>query len=173
MASESIDGDAAGADGGGAVDLLISIARWRLEEQISRVRSLDTKVTATFTLNAAVVALFGAALALSPGALAYHVWALFASVLALFIVSLGYAYRALRRRDWRMRPNLAALDALIEQAAAEQVKIWTAREIMLSIEDNERLLVGKDASTRRAIAFAIADVVLIGATALAVTSPFG
>ena len=65
IASESIDGDAAGADGGGAVDLLISIARWRLEEQLSRVSSLDTKVTAIFTLNAAVVALFGAALALS------------------------------------------------------------------------------------------------------------
>lgn len=172
MASESMDEDAASADGG-AVDLLISIARWRLEEQLNRVSSLDTKVTATFTLNAAVVALFGAALALAPGALAYHVWALFASVLTLFIVSLGFAYRALQRRDWRMRPNLARLDALIEQATAEQVKIWTAREIMLSIEDNERLLVGKDTSTRQAIASAIADVVLIGATALAATSPFG
>ena len=173
MASESIDGGAAGADGGGAVDLLISIARWRLEEQISRVSSLDNKVTATFTLTAAVVALFGAALTLSPGALAWHVWALFASVLALFVVSLAFAYRAMQRRDWLMRPSLAALDELIGQAGTLELKIWTVREIRRSIEHNERLLLAKDTDTRRAIAFAIADVVLIGATALVAASPLG
>ncbi len=173
MASESIDGDAAGADGGGAVDLLISMARWRLEEQISRVSSLDNKVTATFTLTAAVVALFGAALTLSPGALAWHVWALFASVLALFVVSLAFTYRAMQRRDWLMRPSLAALDELIGQAGTLELKIWTVREIRRSIEHNERLLLAKDTDTRRAIAFAIADVVLIGVTALVAASPLG
>ena len=72
-----------------------------------------------------------------------------------------------------MRPSLAALDELIGQAGALELKIWTVREIRRSIEHNERLLLAKDTDTRRAIAFAIADVVLIGVTALVAASPLG
>ena len=162
-----------GGTAAGSVDLLVAITRWRQEEQLGRVSSLDNKVAATFSLNAAAVALFGAALAFSPATLSHHVWALFGSVLILFIVSLAFGYRAVQRHDWRMRPNLAVLDSLIAQVTEFEVKVWTAREIMLSIDDNERLLRIKDADTKRAIAFAIADVVLIGVTALAATSPFG
>lgn len=56
---------------GDAPVLLYEIARWRLDEQLDRVRSLDNKLAATFTLNAAVVALFGAAMALAGRTMPY------------------------------------------------------------------------------------------------------
>ena len=46
-------------------DLLYEIARWRLDEQLERVKWQDNKLAATFTLNAAVIALFGVAIALT------------------------------------------------------------------------------------------------------------
>lgn len=156
-----------------SVDLLVSIARARQDDQLRHAASLSNRVGGAFSLNAAAVALFGAALALSPGTLSSHVWALFAADLFLFVVSLVFAYRATWLDDWHVRPSLAALDTLVHQAADYEIKLWTAREIMQALDDNERLLRKKDANARRAIAFAIADVVMIGATTLVATSPFG
>lgn len=156
-----------------SVDLLVSIARARQDDQLRHAASLSNRVGAAFSLDAAAVALFGAALALSSGALSGHVWALFAADLFLFVVSLVFAYRATWLDDWHVRPSLTALDALVHQAADHEIKLWTAREIMQALDDNERLLLKKDVNARRAITFAIADVVMIGVTALVATNPFG
>ena len=55
-------------------DLLYEIARWRLDEQLERVKWQDNKLAATFTLNAAVIALFGVALAFAGREFPYHVY---------------------------------------------------------------------------------------------------
>lgn len=151
--------------------LLVSIARWRLDEQMSRIRSLDDKLAATFSLNAATVALFGAALALSDRTLPNHVWGLALSVLAVFVVNLLFSYRAYQQRNWSLRPHLEDLEAVIELGPGVSVERWIAREIGASLERNETMLLAKASDARRAFALAIFDAVLVGVTAVSAVAP--
>ena len=159
-------------DGAGGAAILYEIARWRLDEQLERVRSLDNKLAATFTLNAAVVALFGAAMALTDRAFPDHVWALAVAVFGVFVVNLAFAYRAYRQKEWSVRPDLQRLDTLVDQELAPVVRRWAAREIIASVEHNETLLSQKTADARAAFALAILDATLVGATAIVATAPF-
>ena len=152
--------------------LLVSIARWRLDEQMIQARSLDVKLAATFSLNAATVALFGAALALVDRTLPDHVWGLAFSVLAVFAANLLVSYRAYRQQDWSLRPDLDDLEAVIRIHSAEPVERWIAQEIGFSLRHNESLLGAKGRDARRAFALAILDAVLVGVTAVSAVAPF-
>ena len=152
--------------------LLYEIARWRLDEQLDRVRSLDNKLAATFTLNAAVVALFGAAMALAGRTMPYYVWGLELAVLCVFLINLTFTYRAYRQTDWSVRPNLERLDSLIGAYPADTIRVWAAREIISSLLYNEGVLDRKGRDGRVALAAAIADAALIGVTAVVATAPF-
>ena len=164
--------DGEGTGSGEYDTLVLEVARWRLDEQLGRVSSLDNKIAATFTLNAAAVALFGAALAFADRELAPTVWGLAVAVVVVFVAGVSFAYRAYRQQDWSLRPHLLDLEAAIEVEAASRVQLWVATEIMLSLEYNERLVRNKDANAGRATALAIVDAVLIGVTALVAAAPF-
>lgn len=168
-ATDRFDGAPPAADGWG---LLVSVARWRLDEQLSRIRSLDDKLAATFSLNAATVALFGAALALSDRTLPHHIWGLALSVLAVFVVNLLFSYRAYQQQNWSLRPDLQDLEAVIEAHSRASVERWIAREISASLEHNETRLLDKARDARRAFALAIFDAILIGVTAVSAIAPF-
>ena len=156
----------------GGPDLLYEIARWRLDEQLERVKSLDNKLAATFTLNAAVIALFGVALAFTDRGLAYHVWGLAVGVLAIFVVNLVFVWRAYRQQQWSVRPDLEKLDSLIHAYSGIALREWAAREIMTSLTQNDIVLKRKGRDSRLAFAAAVVDAALIGITAVTATAPF-
>ena len=153
-------------------DLLYEIARWRLDEQLERVKWQDNKLAATFTLNAAVIALFGVALAFAGREFPYHVWGLAIGVLGVFLTNLVFAYRAYRQKEWSFRPDLEELERLADAHPIDTIRRWAAREIMISLAYNEALLRQRGRDGRVAFAAAIADAALIGVTAIAATAPF-
>ena len=153
--------------------LLYEIARWRLDEQLDRVRSLDNKLAATFTLNAAVVALCGAAMALAGRTMPYYVWGLEVAVLCVFLINLTFTYRAYRQTDWSVRPHLDDLNSLIGAYPNDAIRAWVVNEIAVSLKHNEVGLTQKGRDSRVALAAAIVDAALIGVAAVAATAPFG
>lgn len=159
-------------DDAGGVAVLYETARWRLDEQLERVRSLDNKLAATFTLNAAVVALFGAAMALADRAMPYYVWGLELAVLCVFLVNLAFTYRAYRQKNWSVRPHLNDLRDLISAYPDDAIRAWVVSEITASLEHNEVALAQKGRDSRVALAAAIVDAALIGVAAVAATAPF-
>ncbi len=159
-------------DGAAAAAILYEIARWRLDEQLERVKSQDNKLAATFTLNAAVIALFGAALAFADREFPYHVWGLAIGVFGVFLTNLMFAYRAYRQNEWSFRPDLHRLSDLAEAHSSDTIRHWVAREIMTSLAHNEALLRQKGRDGRVAFAAAIIDAALVGVTAIAATAPF-
>lgn len=158
-------------DSGGRA-LLVSIARSRLDEQMGQVRALDSKLSATFSLNAATVALFGAALTLSDQMLPNHIWGLALSVLAVFAVNLLVSYRAYQEQDWSLRPDLNDLEAVSRTYPLESVERWVVNEIGVSLRHNEALLHEKARDARRAFGLAVLDAVLVGVTAVTAVAPF-
>lgn len=159
-------------DDAGGVAVLYETARWRLDEQLERVKSQDNKLAATFTLNAAVIALFGAALAFADREFPYHVWGLAIGVFGVFLTNLVFAYRAYRQNEWSFRPDLVRLSELAETHSGVTIRRWAAREIMTSLAHNEALLRQKGRDGRVAFAAAIIDAALVGVTAIAATAPF-
>ncbi len=170
MADER-DAQFSGDDASGAA-ILYEIARWRLDEQLERVRSLDNKLAATFTLNAAVVALFGAAMALTDRTMPYYVWGLELAVLCVFLVNLAFTHRAYRQKNWSVRPHLDDLQNLISAYSNDAIRAWVVTEITISLENNEVALAQKGRDSRVALAAAIVDAALIGVAAVAATAPF-
>ena len=168
------EGDAAEQTAGerDSIGLFYEIARWRLDEQLERIKSLDNKLAVTFTLNSAVIALFGAALAFAAQEFAYHVWAFAVAVLGVYLVNLIFAWRAYRQKNWSVRPDLNELDRLIDSYPSIAIREWAAREIMVSLTHNEALLQEKGLDARIALATAIVDAALVGVTAIAATAPF-
>lgn len=159
-------------DDAGGIAVLYEAARWRLDEQLERVKSQDNKLAATFTLNAAVIALFGAALAFADREFPYHVWGLAIGVFGVFLTNLVFAYRAYRQNEWSFRPDLSRLSELAETHSSDTIRHWVAREIMASLAHNEALLRQKGRDRRVAFAAAIVDAALVGVTAIAATAPF-
>ncbi len=82
----------------GKLSLYLDEARWRRDDQIGRVRSLDRKLATMFALNAAAIALFAAVLSFSlrENSAPTEVVALSIAALAMFLINVGLSGRAYR-----------------------------------------------------------------------------
>ena len=155
----------------GAVELL-ALARWHLDEQMERIDALDRKLASTFTLNGALIALFGAAFALRDQEITQALWWVIFAVVAVFVANTACAYLAFRLRSWEMRPDVDAFVKVAERHSLVEARAWAALEMWDSYQENESALAEKAVWLRRATALTMIDLVLVGITAIVATWPW-
>ena len=170
MVDAGDEGSDGGEQNGGAV--FYEIARWRLEEQLGRVDTLDNKMAATFTLNAAVIALFAAAVAFRGAELSSPVWALALSVAVVFAANIICTFLAFRIRPWEVLPHLRDLQSVTRTYTDIEVRRWASDELVRAYFENEPELGRKATWVRRATALTAVELVLVVATALSASTPW-
>ena len=144
--------------------LLLEEARWQRDEQLKRLAALDQKLTTTFTLNVAVVALFAASIGIAGERLPLAAVYLFYSTIALFTLGVGasaWAYLETRRS---VRPELSLLREHVSVYEGGIVATWIADEIMRGLAESEPLLDKKGRLVWWAVILAATTAMMVGAT---------
>ena len=157
------------ADGIGHV--FYDLARWRLEEQIDRVESLDRKLVGTFTLNSALIALLAVAATFRGAGDREVVWGVLVAVVVVFMINMACAYAAYRLRQWQLLPNLVRLQDVSDDYPEDIVRLWAAREMTTAYRQNEETLQKKAIWVRRAIALTMTNLALAAVTAAVAVAP--
>ena len=151
--------------------IFYEVARWRLDEQAQRADSLDRKLAATFTLNGALIAIFGAALGFREEPVSENVWWMFMGVVIMFGLNGLCTYGAFQLRKWRADPNLVDLERVTRRSTGDVILVWTAREMRRAYRDNEIELKRKSCWLRWAFRFGMLDIGLAAATAVVAIQP--
>lgn len=151
----------------GKLTLYLDEARWRRDDQIGRVRSLDRKLATMFALNAAAIALFAAVLSFSlrEGSVPTAVIGLSLAALAIFLFNIALSGQAYRASSWARRPDLPTLKAHLDQYGEEVMISWVADEIHLEIEANEERVQHKAARVTLSIALSTLTIALLAVAA--------
>ena len=158
-------------DGSTSQHVRFEIVSSRLEAQLRTVESLDRKLTATFTLDAAVVALF-AAVSLSQNAVVpLAAWSLLAATVFVFTVKLLVALVSYSPRRWQVMPNLQELQAHAETGkyGAQAIRQWAADSMTNAYYENQEQLRHKGRAVRITLALSAIQLILIGVSALIVS----
>ena len=149
------------------LSLYLDEARWRRDDQIGRVRSLDRKLATMFALNAAAIALFAAVLSFSlrEDSAPIEVVALSIAALAIFLINVGLSGRAYRASAWVRRPDLPTLKAHLDQYGEEVMSSWVADEINREIETNEEQVQQKATRVTWSIILSVLTITLLALAA--------
>ena len=146
------------------------IARWRLDEQLSWIKTLDNRLAAVFSLSAVIVALFAAAIALPRGEPASHVWVFAVVVLGFFAASTWCGYRAFSVRDWSIEPNLRRVQMRVRDSEGLQW-FFSASEVVTAYYRNIEKIAVKERWTRYAIALTTLNAIFVSVAAIIATLP--
>ena len=150
-----------------AENAFYDITRWRLDEQLHRVDTLDAKVANMFFLIAGLVPLFGVLFVFSETeglATILYVAAVVVYVIVVMLTVLAYL-----GSRWSVRPSLPTLRDYSDSYDERTVRRWIAQETMLSIAVNEPKLRTKGYFVSWAtVAFAV-DAGLLALAAVAAT----
>ena len=152
-------------------ELYLAEVRWRRGDQIRRLSELNQKLVTTFTLNVALIAVLSATLGLTqgnatlPSVIEYLIFA----IGFLFCVNIALSAWAYRVGELEFMPNPRALRTTSESYQSELVAIWTANEMLESLERNESHLRRRAFWTSLALAtttLAVVAVIAVGALAI-------
>jgi len=151
----------------------LDLALWQLQDQMARIDAMDRKVAATFTLNAAVLALFTAGLALRDTGLCTEAWVMLIAVVGAFTANVVSSYLAYRDRDWRLEPKLDDLQRISVEVETQEstARLWAASEIQRAVDMNEDQLRGKVLWLRVSLALTVLGLLLAAVTVIVVTAP--
>lgn len=125
------------------IDVFYEIASERLNEQMSRIDALDTKIAGTFSMTTALLPLFGALLSFAdrkPPELA--VW-LYGAAVVLYVPLIAFSFLAYVGAKWSRRPRLDQLAQKAVEHDEPTIRRWVAESITRSIEQNEPPLTRK------------------------------
>ena len=150
-------------DRSGKLTLYLDEARWRRDDQIGRVRSLDRKLATMFALNAAAIALFAAVLSFSlrEASVPPAVIGLSLAALVIFVFNIVLLRLAYRASEWARRPDLPTLKAHIDRYGEEVMISWVADEINREIVANEEKVSRKAALVTRSISLSLLTIALL------------
>lgn len=149
-----------------ASEIFYDVVMRRLDEQMQRVDSLDTKTAQVFSISSAVLPIFGALLTFA-GEIGD--WALASLVIAAILyLALGvFVFLAYRVRSFSLRPDLEDLMANCGIYDDTAMRSWVAKECLKSIDANEKPLSRKAKYTHWSIAlFALLSAALVFASLL-------
>ena len=149
----------------GSIGLFLSEVRWRRDDQIQRLSVLEQKLVTAFTLNVAVMALFGAALGIAGGPFPLSVQCLVFSTVFLFVVGLAVATSAYLNRGWYGMIDLRYFSDLLGKYDTTTLTEWYMAQVVSGIEANEIELVRLSRLTARAIQLSASTAVMVGITA--------
>lgn len=149
------------------------LARWQMEEQISRIDALDRKLAATFTLNGALIALIAAGFTLQSERLSAELWSLLTAVVVVFVLNSACTFLAYRLRHWAIGPDLRSFTELAVEHDTEAIVYWAATQLREACEQNEGNLRSKARWVRLTTILTMVDLSLAAAVAIAVTWPWG
>ncbi len=138
-------------------ELMLSIARERLERQLSFIDSLDTKLATLFATGGALLGILAAVLALRPSEAGTGGWIALGFAGAAFAVIASCATAQLGPRSLNVGPDIDRLwEAHFEQG--EHLLGWTTATDYLSyFEENLPAYSAKVAAVRRAVWAIIAE----------------
>lgn len=145
--------------------LYLTEVRWRRDDQIRRLTRLEQKLATAFTLNVAVIALFGASLGIAGGPFPLAVEVLVYLTVSLFSVGVAVSTRVYLGTRWSRTPDLDYFLAQLASHEAEVMEEWLADEITRGILDNESALDRKSKDIAIAVLLSAGTAVLVGVTA--------
>lgn len=150
-------------DSSGKLTLYLDEARWRRDDQIGRVRSLDRKLATMFALNAAAIALFAAVLSFSlrEDNICPAVIDLSLAALAIFLFNVALSGLAYRASSWARRPDLPTLKTYLNQYSESVMVSWVADEIEREIVANEKKVLRKATLVTCSIFLSLLTIVLL------------
>ena len=131
------DGARPDAEPSSSVAIFYELARWRLDEQIGRIESLDRKLIGTFTLNAALIALLSAGFSFRSDPIPEPAWGLFFGIVAVFLLNVLCSFLAFRVRRWQILPQLDQLEVAASEYEYSVAQQWAALAMKKAYEINE------------------------------------
>ena len=126
------------------------IARARRDEQSRWAGTLDTRLTASFSLSAVIVAIFVAAMVIGQDDWPPHLVGVSALVLILFAASTFCGYKAFRASRWEKRPDLRDVQSRVRLSEAHQW-FFAASDIVAAYYADADFIKKKETWTKRAI----------------------
>ena len=141
--------------------------RWRRDDQIRRLTALEQKLVTAFTLNVAVIALFGASLGIAGGPFPLIVECLVYVTVFLFTVGVIVSTRVYLSTRWSRTPDLDYFLRQLYDHEPKAMEEWLAEEITRGLADNEGALDTKSRDTGIAVLLAAGTALLVGVTAAA------
>lgn len=147
-----------------AASLLLEEAMWQRGDQLSRLSALDQKLTTTFTLNVAVIAVFAASISIAGGRLPLAVVCLFYSTVFLFTLGVGVSTKAYLETRRSVRPDLRLLRQHVSIYETPIAAAWIADEIIRGLEETESLIDKKGQLVWLAVLLATTTSVMVGVT---------
>lgn len=148
-----------------ARDSYLTEVRWRRDDQIRRLTRLEQKLGTAFTLNVAVIALFGASLGIAGGPFPLAVEILVYCTVSLFALGVVVSTRVYLSMRWSQTPDLQYFLAQLGSHDPEAMEEWLADEITRGIVDNESALDSKSKESAIALLLSAGTAVLVGVTA--------
>ena len=141
------------------------ISRNRLEDQARWVGTLDSRLTATFSLSAVVVAIFTAAMVIGQDKWPWHLIVLSVLVMSLFATSTFFGYLASRSSRWEERPDLRGVQTRVRLPEAFQ---WfmTASDMVAAYYANADVIKKKEKWTKWAIRVTAVNALVVSVAAV-------
>ena len=123
-----------------AGEVFYDIAMRRLTEQIQRADAIDAKTAAVFSVGSVILPVSAAIMVVQNRGLSWVSLFLFAIGAFAYIGLLVFSFLAYRDNEWDFRPDPPTLQQNSETHTNEAMRIWVARECVVSITYNEPLL---------------------------------
>ncbi len=152
--------------GGPADEVFFAVAMDRLAEQNRRADALNTKAISVSVAASSGLTVFGGLLALGDVDLSGATTLLVVAGFAVYLLLLYSAYVASRMDAWSLRPDLQTLQAYCETYGNAEMRIWVARECVVSIDTNEPRLHRKSIYLARSLAALAVEAGLLSAAAI-------
>ena len=158
--------------GGEGARFYYELARTELDRQIAAVDALDRKLSATFTLSGALIALIAVAFTFRESTLSPGLWGILAAIAVMFVLNSISIFFAYRLRRWNIGPDLVDFSEFAVEYELDDLIEWVASEIQESCEENERTLREKAAWVRLATGLTLINLCLAAVGAVVATWPW-
>jgi hypothetical protein len=142
------------------------VATARLADQMKQIETLDAKTDKILSYSAGALGIFGAALGLVGKHVSAPTIGLFVGAFVIYTAVIISTLRAYQLRNYSYRPDMSTLQHHAESLPDEALRLWVARECVLSLNENDVLISEKSADLARAIRLFPFQVLLLTAAAL-------